>query len=158
MIIRTVPLSLVLLACDAGPQKPAPVAPRTALHVAALGEPPAPVAEPDVLPDRSTPEALLRSVLHGRSDRPLAFLARAELATAGKPLDKLDEARAHRHFRMKSIQPFWAKIEAAVAGGRFRFAVREASATATFEVGGAAGVATLAFDKVDGQWYFRLGN
>lgn len=156
MIIRTIPLSLLLLACDAGTQPP-PAAPQAAV-AAPLGEPPAPVAEPDAQPDRGSPEALLKSVLSGRKDRALSFLARAELASAGKALTILDEARAHRHFRMKSIQAFWAKIDDAVAGGRFRIDTREATATATFEVGGAAGVMTLSFVKVEGQWYLDLGN
>ena len=159
MIIRTIPIILMLPACDAGPQSPAPAAPAALVSGAPMGEPPAPIAEPDTLPDHASPEALLQSVLAGRRERPLAFLARAELPTAGKPrLDSLDEARAHRHFRMNSVQPFWARIEAAVAGGRFRIDVQQAIATARFDVGGAAGVMTLSLQKLDGRWYLDLGN
>jgi len=162
MIIRTAWLLLLVSACDAGSQASAPpAASPQVLAAAPLGDPPPPAAEPDTLPDRSSPEALLRSVLAARKDSrvTLAFLARAERPTAGKAqLDKLDEARAHRHFRMRSVQAMWARIEEAVSGGKFRVETHDARATATFEVGGALGTSTLSFEKVDGHWYLGLGN
>jgi hypothetical protein len=162
MTIRMMLLLVLAAACEGAPQPPAPAAlSPAAVSAAPLGDPPPPAAEPDTQPDRSSPEALLRSVLSARNaaDKTLAFLARAELLTAGKArLDKLDEARAHRHFRMPAVGPLWSRIEAAVAAGRYRIETHDALATATFEVGGAAGTLTLSFEKVAGQWYLGLGN
>jgi len=160
MIVRKATLLLTLAACDAGPATPPPAAPVAARTGGPVGEPPPLAEEPETPPDRSTPQNLLRSVLDARKDarQSLGFLARAELPTAGKArLDKADEARAWRHFGMKSVGAFWARVEGAVAAGRFRVEVVDATAAAVFEVGGAAGTLTLSFEKVDGQWYLDLG-
>lgn len=165
MIIRTTMAVLLLAACDAGSQASSPPAASASAPVlgagAPLGDPPPPAAEPDTLPDRSSPDALLRALVAARKDErlSLAFLARAERPTAGKAqLDKLDEARAHRHFRMPSVQAMWAQIEEAVAGGKFRIEERDDRATATLYVGGSLGTSTLSFEKVEGHWYLSLGN
>ena len=162
MTLRTASALFLLAACDAGSQAAAPpAAAPQALAGAPLGDPPPLVAEPDTQPDRSSPEALLRSVIAARTDDrvPLAFLARAELPTAGKArLDKIDEARAHRHFRMPAVGAMWARIEEAVAAGKVRIEAAGARGTATFDVGGALGTSSLSFERVDGRWYLALGN
>lgn len=163
MTIRTAIALLLVSACDAGSQASAPPAasPQALTTGAPLGDPPPLVAEPDTLPDRSSPDALLRTVLAARKDPlvTLAFLARAERPTAGKErLDKLDEARAHRHFRMRAVGAMWAQIEEAVSSGKFRIEAHDEHATATFDVGGALGTSTLSFERVDGQWYLGLGD
>jgi hypothetical protein len=155
-------LLATLASCDAGSQTaaPGPAAPQTQAG-APLGDPPPAVAEPDTLPDRGSPEALLRSVIAARTDErvPLAYLARAERPTAGKTqLDKLDEARAHRHFRMRAMDATWSQVAGALAAGAMRVTLDGDRATAAFDTGGALGTSTLSFERVDGQWYLVLGN
>lgn len=160
MVVRNALLVVLIAACDAGPGTPPPAAPLATTAGEPLGDPPPLVDEPETLPDRSSPAALLRSVLAARADArgALGFLARAELPTAGKTrLDKLDEARAWRHFGMKSVGPFWAQIEAAVTAGRFRVEVADDRATAVMDVGGSMGTRTLSFARVNGQWFLSLG-
>ena len=162
-MIRTTIALLLFSACDAGSQASSPpaAAPPALAAGAPLGDPPPVAAEPSTLPDRSSPDALLRVVIAARKDEgvSLAFLARAERPTAGKAqLDKLDEARAHRHFRMPSVRAMWGQIEEAVRTGKFRIEEHDGRATATFDVGGSLGTSTLSFERVDGHWYLGLGN
>ena len=85
-------------------------------------------------------------------------MSRCEAVTAGQPhLDQRDEARAWRFFCMKSIQPFWDKIEAALDSGQANFAENGAQATASFEVGGALGKMELQFVKIADEWYLEMG-
>lgn len=161
MTVRNATLLLMLAACGADPATPPPAAPLAAAAGKPLGDPPPLVDEPERLPDRSSPVALLREVLAARNDarQSLGFLARSELPTAGKArLDKSDEARAWRHFGMKSVGAFWAQVEGALAAGKVRVAIGDGTATATFDVGGSLGFLTLSFERVDGQWYLNLGD
>lgn len=139
-----------------GPPSTPPTSPGTAPTGKALGDPPPLVAEPAEMPDRASPERVLRSMLAGRAAQDLPFLARCEAVTAEKAqLDSLDEARAWRHYCMKSIQPLWDKIEAALEDGAVEFTVDGDRATGKFDVGGAIGRIDLQFIKVAGDWYLQ---
>ena len=121
-----------------------------------LGEPSPVVEESKETPLRSTPEGLLRSILLGRERVDLPYLARCESLTAGKEqIDKMDEARAWRNYCMKSVQPLWTKIEAAVETGRARFTIEGDQATAALDVGGSIGEMDLRFVRIDGEWYLE---
>jgi hypothetical protein len=123
-----------------------------------LGDPPPVIGESDRTPDRSSPQATLRSVLDGREREDLPFLARCESLSAEKDvLDKMDAARAHRRFCAKAVGPYWSRIEGALEAGAATFAVEEESATGIFEVGGALGRVEIRFVRIDGDWYLRSG-
>lgn len=123
-----------------------------------LGEPPVPVAEPDQAPDRSSPEAVLRSILAGRARQDLPYLARCEAVTAEKAqLDSLDAARAWRFYCMNARKPYWDRIEGALESGQVTFTEDGDGATATFEVGGALGTLDLRFAKIGGNWHIDYG-
>ena len=105
-----------------------------------------------------TSVAVIRSLLEARGRRDLARLARCESVTAGKErLDADDEARAWRHFGMKSIQPFWTKIEQALERGDARFTEDGDRAKGTFDVGGSLGEIEIEFVEYNGDWYLDSG-
>ncbi len=158
-------VAIVATGCGQGPP-PAGVAPApepAALPASAprggpVGDPVPLVVESWREHDRSSPVLVLKSVLAGRESKDLPFLARCEAVTAGKRhLDQRDEARAWRYFCMKSIQPFWDKIEEALESGQANFAENGTGATASFEVGGALGRVELQFVKIAEKWYLEMG-
>ena len=149
--------AVFVMASESGASPPAD-SPQGPVSGSPLGEPPPLVAEPEEQPLRSSPEGLLRSILAGRSRVDLPYLARCESATARKvSLDKMDEARAWRHFGMRSIQPFWSKIENALDAGAARFTEEGEAATGTFDVGGSLGRIEIGFVKIDGEWFLDWG-
>lgn len=156
---------LIAFGCDRGgaatgalPAAEPPEPPAAALAATPLGEPSPLVSESTETPDRSSPEALLRSILAGRERVDLAFLARCESATANKEfIDKVDEARAWRNYCMGSVEPLWLKIEGALDGGRASFTAEGDRGTGLFDVGGAIGEMDLRFTRIDGQWYIEIG-
>jgi hypothetical protein len=124
-----------------------------------LGDPPPPVEEPLLVPDRSSPEAALWSILEGRSRGDLPFLARCGSSTAGKSrLDKEDTHEAHNAYCRRAMDPFWSRVQAALDEDRATITVDGDAATVSLDVGGAMGSIDLLFTRIDGHWYHKIGD
>jgi hypothetical protein len=124
-----------------------------------VGDPPPLVEESPLTPDRSSPEATLQSILEGRSRNDLPYLARCGSRTAGKTkLDKVDAHEAHNTYCRRAMAPFWGKVEAALDAERYSIVADGDEATVSLDVGGALGSIHLPFIRIDGQWYYKMGD
>ena len=121
-----------------------------------LGDPPPIEADSTLIPDRSTPESLLREIFAARLREDLPFLARCHQSTAGKrALDKLDLALAWRTFSQRSVGPLWTTVETAFNAGRFTTRIDADTAAVTFDVGGAKERTTLHLVRIGTEWHLR---
>jgi hypothetical protein len=124
-----------------------------------LGDPPPLVEESPVIPDLSSPEAALRSILEGRARGDLPFLARCGSSTAGKPrLDKEDAHEAHNTYCRKAMDPFWSRVRAALDDNRAIITIDGDAAKVSLDVGGAMGSIDLLFTRIYGHWHHHIGD
>lgn len=107
--------------------------------------------------DRSTPVALLYSLLAARSLGDQAALVRHSLPLTMSPeLTALDLRWAHRAYLMSSSSMLWERVAEALEQERFELSADPTSAeqvTLVLNVGGALGEYSRSFIRLGDGWY-----
>lgn len=159
---------------DDPPAEPVPQEPNTGAEpnevTDFLGDPPAPLAEPEVAPKQDSPEELLRSILDARDAKDHAALARCSSTSAGRAdLTEVDASRAERDFLHEHVAKVWDRLRDAIATGDLTIDTEtfqnpegdppiEARATARVPVPeGSAGEYQFVLVRIGGQWFLLVG-
>lgn|GEM_PF-4897348 len=123
----------------------------------ALGEAPSNITEPNFQLDRSSPQALLASLLAARHAQDQSALLRASAPRSAYPaMSKLDQRWAYRAYLMPSVAPLWDKIESALMGEIDAWEVLDDRALLALELGGALGSYQREFIKLSDGWYLPV--
>jgi hypothetical protein len=119
------------------------------------GPAPAPIPEPSVPVDRSSPGRLLESALDAVLREDLAALARLSRSRGQQPtLTEDDALAAQRRFLAPSTQPYWERVREALARGEVELERSQPGrAVLRIQVGGAAGTYSIELREEADGWY-----